>query len=113
MKHSTARWLVSITAALAPLPAVAERFALVVGENEPAADSGLAPLRYADDDALRHADLLRAAGAQVETLVVLDDTTQRRFPGAAAALAAQVWLPSPVRQSPGIAAAANGPGSSW
>lgn len=84
MKHSTARWLVSITAALAPLPAVAERFALVVGENEPAADSGLAPLRYADDDALRHAELLRAAGAQVETLVVLDDTTQRRFPGAAA-----------------------------
>ncbi len=84
MKRRTVSLVLSFAATFVPATALAERFALVVGENEPSVESGLAPLRFADDDALRHAEVLRAAGAKVETLVVLDDTTQRRFPGAAA-----------------------------
>ncbi len=83
MKRAMSIWL-GLGVALCATTARADRFALVIGENEPAAGSGLAPLRFADDDALRHAAWLKAAGAHVETLVVLDEATQRKFPGAAA-----------------------------
>ncbi|MCB9550011.1 MAG: caspase family protein [Myxococcales bacterium] len=60
-------------------PALAEeaphRFALVVGSNTPLPGSGYAPLRYADDDALRVARLLRGLGAHVELLVDADAET--------------------------------------
>ena len=85
--------LLSASVALAPALARAEagpprveipahRFALVVAENQPVGGT-LQPLRYADDDGLRYAELLRSSGAQVELLTVLDDETQRRYPGAA------------------------------
>ncbi len=77
------------TLLLALLPASAfadgvppHRFAVIVAENEPFG-SNLQPLRFADDDGLRYAELLRGMGAQVELLTVLDAETQRQSPGAA------------------------------
>ena len=61
------------------------RFALVVAENRPF-DTKMTALQYADDDALRYAELYRGWGAQVELLTVLDDDTQRRYPGVASSL---------------------------
>lgn len=60
----------------------AHRFAVIVAENEPFSGN-LQALRYADDDGLRYAELLRGVGAEVELLTVLDAETQRRAPGAA------------------------------
>lgn len=58
------------------------RFAVVVGFND-APDSGLAPLKYADDDAALFAELFRAHSRRTRLLTILDDRTQRRFPGVA------------------------------
>lgn len=62
------------------------RFAVIVAENRPLPGAeGLATLRYADDDGARYWSLLRAVGAEVALLAVLDEETQRRRPDAAAA----------------------------
>ena len=59
--------------------------ALVVGNNaSPLKDPDLAPLRFADDDALRFAELFSRTTEHVEFLSVLDDRTQTRHPEAAA-----------------------------
>jgi hypothetical protein len=72
------------TAAAAAAPEVPIRtLALVVGVNR-SADGKLAPLRYADDDAVRYRDLFRALGARTVTLASLDDNTRRLHPDAAA-----------------------------
>jgi len=62
-------------------------FALVVGYNGPrgAADAdAIAPLRYADDDALSFYELEQEAGAEAVLLTVPDADSRRRFPWAAA-----------------------------
>jgi hypothetical protein len=71
--------LASLVAASAP-PAV---FALHIGVNVAPEGSGLAPLRFADDDAARLAGLTRAFTERTELLATLDDLSQRRFPDAA------------------------------
>jgi hypothetical protein len=54
---------------------------LVVGVNR-SPDAKLAPLRYADDDAVRYRDLFRALGARTVTLASLDENTRRLHPDA-------------------------------
>lgn len=62
-----------------------ESVALVIGNNaSPLEEPDLAPLRFADDDALRFYELFERAATRVELLSVLDDRTQSRHPGVAA-----------------------------
>ena len=56
---------------------------LVVGLNT-SRDPGVAPLRFADDDAARYFELFDALGAEPKLLAVLDADTQRRHPALAA-----------------------------
>jgi hypothetical protein len=60
--------------------ATTARFALVIGSNETKSKKQK-PLRYADDDAARIAELWLELGAEVELLTVFDQTSQARFPG--------------------------------
>ena len=55
------------------------RFALVIGNNETLSKE-LKPLRFADDDAARIAELWLELGAEVELLTVFDQASQARFP---------------------------------
>lgn len=79
-----------IVVALAPLDAfasraygpqapVVRRFALVIGSNH-AQGEGQSPLRFADDDAARMAELLEEIGVDVELVASLDRDTQATFP---------------------------------
>ncbi len=62
-----------------------ESVALVIGNNaSPVDEPDLAPLRFADDDALRFYELFERAATRVELLSVLDDRTQSRHSGVAA-----------------------------
>jgi hypothetical protein len=61
-------------------------YAIVIGNNAPPTSGTpekLAPLRYADDDAVRYFQLFSRM-ADTRLLVVLDTQTQRRYPGLAA-----------------------------
>jgi hypothetical protein len=69
--------------AAAAHPAVAapervQRFALVVGHNQPP-HPDLPRLRYGDDDAVRWTILLRTFGADVELLTELDEESQKLY----------------------------------
>src|SRR6185436_6071619 len=57
--------------------------AIVIGANN-SVDRELAPLRYADDDAIRFAELFDAIGIPTRVLTRLDEPTSRLHPGAAA-----------------------------
>jgi hypothetical protein len=59
----------------------ASRFAVVVGANDPGR-ADLPALSYADDDAVRNAELLRAQGAEVRLFGDLDAETRRLYPWA-------------------------------
>jgi hypothetical protein len=61
----------------------ARRFALVVGANDPGRPA-LPALSYADDDAVRNAELLLAQGAEVRLLSDLDAETRQLYPWAVA-----------------------------
>jgi hypothetical protein len=69
-------------AALAGAPDQVD-FALVIGVNQ-SVESGVPPLRYADDDAARYRDLLRVLGARTYLFATLDENTRRLHPEAAA-----------------------------
>ncbi|MEZ4467575.1 MAG: caspase family protein [bacterium] len=71
------------TIALLVTPALAGRYALVVGNNHALAGSGYDRLDYADDDALRFASLLEDLGADVQLLTGPDADTAAAFPGLA------------------------------
>lgn len=63
-----------------------EVVALVVGNNAPPtgeAFEGLGKLRFADDDAVRFYQFLSRFADRVALLAVLDEDTQRRYPGMA------------------------------
>jgi hypothetical protein len=76
--------VVGTTSAAVAEPAAPTRtLALVVGVNR-SPDGKLAPLRYADDDAVRYRDLFRALGARTVTLASLDENTRRLHPDAGA-----------------------------
>jgi hypothetical protein len=62
-----------------PQIATAARFALVIGSNETQSKKQK-PLRFADDDAARIAELWLELGAEVELLTVFDQSSQARFP---------------------------------
>jgi hypothetical protein len=71
----------AVAAAAAASPAQTKTFALVVGVNR-SMDPKIAPLRYADDDAVRYRDLFRAVGGRTITLASLDENTRRLHPEA-------------------------------
>ena len=54
------------------------RFALVIGSNTTSSDDQ-SPLRFADDDAARIAEVLREAGTDVELLTTFDRDSQQMF----------------------------------
>ena len=72
--------LAGVLVSLVVVPAHAEwaRFALVVGHND-SDDSDLAPLRYADDDAIKHAQLLRVMTRKTILLASVDTESRRTF----------------------------------
>jgi hypothetical protein len=56
-------------------------YAIAIGNNQPPPDdAALAPLQFADDDAVRYFDLFRRAGEHVALLTILDKQTRRRYP---------------------------------
>lgn len=71
--------VLALLAALAAAPAPVHQYALIVGNNS-SLDEGLAPLRYADDDAARFYELLAPRAEAVRLLTVLDAESQRVFP---------------------------------
>ena len=71
------------SAATAPTNAEPQRFALVVGAND-GGRPDLPRLRFADDDAIRNAEVLRALGADVTLLVAPDADTRTLFPAESA-----------------------------
>lgn len=81
--------LALVSLAIAASPAHAGRdlaYAIVIGNNAPPSSGTreqLAPLRYADDDAVRYYQLFSRM-AETRLLAVLDAQTQRRYPGLAA-----------------------------
>jgi hypothetical protein len=72
--------LLLLLALLPCAPAAAEDVAVVVGHNTPLPGSGYPALQYADDDALRTAELLMALGVRVTLLTTPDAETARRMP---------------------------------
>ncbi len=74
-------WLCLLTStASAAEPDNWARFAIVIGYNA-SDDTALAPLRYADDDAVKHAQLLGLTTERTELLTDLDADSQRAFDG--------------------------------
>src|SRR3954466_1421261 len=74
----------TLLVALTAWPARAEtsrRFAVVIGANDPGR-AALPSLSYADDDAVRNAEMLLAQGAEVRLLSDLDAETKRLYPWA-------------------------------
>jgi hypothetical protein len=55
-------------------------YTIAIGNNAPPTAS-LPVLRYADDDAVRYHQLFSRFAAEARLLAVLDDQTQRRYPG--------------------------------
>lgn len=82
----TAICIAVICAALIASPeAQARTFAVIIGNNaSPPEDPNLAPLRFADDDAVRYLGLLERVTDETHLLAVLDAQTQRKNPGLAA-----------------------------
>jgi hypothetical protein len=77
--------------ALELLSATPSRFALVVGSNAPL-QRDLPMLRYADDDAIAMAQMLREIGADVHLLVDADADTRAMHPQLVSALPTRVQL---------------------
>ncbi len=75
--------LSALLAALPAAPPAAAPYtvALVVGLNT-SRDPGVAPLKYADDDAARYFELFSETVAHASLLAVLDEDSQRRHPQA-------------------------------
>jgi hypothetical protein len=77
--------LAAMTTAAAETWGESPAYAIIIGQNEPprgAAGENLPRLRYADDDAVRYAQLF-GRFATTRLLTVLDEPTQRRYPGVA------------------------------
>jgi hypothetical protein len=82
------RWVVALVliagpASAAERAATPARFAVVIGANQ-SVDPGVAPLRYADDDAANYQDLFRTLGARTYLLSRFDENTRRLHPQAVA-----------------------------
>ncbi len=69
----------SATASAAPVEPKTQRFALVIGSNATVNDQQ-APLKYADDDAARMAELLREQGVVTELVTQFDLESQSLYP---------------------------------
>ncbi|MDP1825123.1 MAG: caspase family protein [Archangium sp.] len=68
---------------VASLGAASPVYALIVANNQ-SNDPKQAALKFADDDGARYFTVLKPMAQQVTLLTVLDEDTQRRFPGLAA-----------------------------
>ena len=80
---NTSLVLVALLGAVEPNPVPATHtYAVIVATNE-APGEVLRPLRYADDDGARYAELLGLLGGPIELLTVLDRDTQALHPGLA------------------------------
>jgi hypothetical protein len=55
-------------------------YAIVVGHNGALPGTGRDPLEFADDDAIRNAELWRQLGSTVQLLTSPDEDTERQFP---------------------------------
>src|SRR5690349_16148069 len=82
MNHVHAAWLFVLcslwaSTVCASAPKV-QRFALVIGNNQPSV-AGTAQLKYADDDAVSTHRMLRDAGVTSLLLVSLDGDSQALF----------------------------------
>jgi hypothetical protein len=75
---ASALLLAALTAVVPANAARIQRFALVVGHNQPPRPE-LPRLRYGDDDAIRWAMLLKTYGADVEILTTLDEESRRLY----------------------------------
>jgi hypothetical protein len=64
----------------APAAWAQERAYAVIVAHNGAADPGVAPLRYADDDGARYWELFSAMADEVTLLTTLDEETQRLYP---------------------------------
>jgi len=73
-----------VATALSPTPEVPAVFAIHAGVNAAPEDSGLPPLRYADDDAVRFFSLTSAFATETALLTELDRETQLQHRDAAA-----------------------------
>lgn len=75
-----------LAAALWPGPVAARTvgYAIAIGNNAPPSPE-LPVLRYADDDAVRYHQLFSRFAVESHLVAVLDDQTQRRYPGLGAA----------------------------
>ncbi len=73
---------VALSGMVTQAAAADKRFALVIGYNH-SDDPDLKPLRYADDDALRYAELLGTLSEDVTLLTELDRDTRRLVAGRA------------------------------
>jgi hypothetical protein len=76
---SAALFALAAWAATASAEPASPLFALVVGNNRPAAPE-VAPLRYADDDAVQNAELMTELGAQTVLLTRLDLESRELYP---------------------------------
>lgn len=86
MKRVALALLVLVSMASAARAGSDVAYAIVIGNNAPPSagtPDRLAPLHYADDDAVRYFQLFSRM-ADTRLLVVLDTQTQRRYPGLAA-----------------------------
>ncbi|MCB9654391.1 MAG: caspase family protein [Deltaproteobacteria bacterium] len=77
--------LTSLLSAAAPGSEASEAYAIVIGNNAPPPNShdALKRLRYADDDAVRYYELFSRFALETRLLSVLDQETQKRYPGLA------------------------------
>lgn len=75
--------LMALTLSAAQVTAEPSALHVLIVANNMDPDGELAPLRYADDDGVRYAELFEAAGARVELLTTLDADSQKVFPGLA------------------------------
>jgi hypothetical protein len=77
--------IAAVLAVATPVAAKQVTYSIVIGNNAPpraGTPEVLQPLRYADDDAVRYAQLFARLG-ETHLLAVLDTQTQRRYPGMA------------------------------
>jgi hypothetical protein len=74
----------AVQAATGRVFAQAGVYAVIIANNQ-SLDADVPPLRFADDDAVKYYEMLKASGATVELLAVPDRDAQSRFPEAAAA----------------------------
>ncbi len=84
MRCASLALLIAVAAGAAQAAAPVKNWVIVVANNR-SLTPGVQPLRYADDDGARWYELLKPIAARASLFTVLDDESQRLFPGDVAA----------------------------